>query len=122
MNKKLYLVETISMHRMRYVVEAREEGHAEDEVIMADADFNEFSQKHIDEVITSTRELTEEQYLELFDKDNDYLASWDKESKFNFINKIQYDDEDGNVNLPPTECEFDDIEDTLVKAFGNNNG
>jgi hypothetical protein len=91
MTKKLYLVETVSTFRIRYVVEAKEEGHAEDEVIMSDADFYEFSQKHIDESITSTRELTKEQYIELFNKDNEYLSSWFDEDKFKFINKIDYE-------------------------------
>ena len=31
-DKKLYLVETVSMFRMRYVVEAKDESHALDEV------------------------------------------------------------------------------------------
>jgi hypothetical protein len=113
MSKKLYLVETISTFRIRYVVEAKEEGHAEDEVTMSDADFYEFSQKHIDESITSTRELSRIEYLDLFDKDNEYLSKWDDESKMKFINKINYDEDDGNVNLPPTECEFDEIEEAM---------
>lgn len=93
MEKKLYLVETVSIFRMRYVVEAKEASHAEDEVVMeiGKEDFKEFSQHHVDECITSTRELTEEEYLKLFDHDNDYLASWDVEQKKQFINKIDYD-------------------------------
>ena len=31
-NKKLYLVETVSMFRMRYVIEAEDEQHALDDV------------------------------------------------------------------------------------------
>lgn len=92
MTKKLYLVETVSTFRIRYVVEAKTEADAEDEVTLSGADFYEFSQKHIDESITSTRELTKEQYIELFNKDNDYLAKWEDEAKMNFINKINYDD------------------------------
>jgi hypothetical protein len=92
---KLYLIETISMFRMRYVVEARSEEHAMDEVTIhaggAD-ELKEFSQHHIDEVISSGRELTQEQYMELFHKDNDYLKSWTDEQKLEFINKIDYKD------------------------------
>jgi len=92
MEKKLYLVETVSMFRMRYVIEAREEGHATDEFVMeiGNEDFQEFSQKHIDEVIVSTRELSAKEYLELFDKDNDYLKPWDIAEKMRFINSIDY--------------------------------
>jgi len=92
MEKKLYLVETVSMFRMRYVIEAREEGHATDEFVMeiGQEDFHEFSQHHMDEVIVSTRELSAKEYLELFDKDNDYLKSWDIAEKMRFINSVDY--------------------------------
>ena len=90
--KKLVLVETVSMFRMRYVVECDEEEHAADEVVMSkgNEDFEEFSQHHLDEVITSSRVITEQEYFELFDKDNDYLAKWDVDQKKRFINKIDY--------------------------------
>jgi hypothetical protein len=93
-DKKLFLVETVSVFRMRYVVEAKEEEHATDEVVMGlgKDDFKEFSQHHVDECISSTRELTHQQYLELFDKDNDYLKKWDDVEKLKFINKIDYKD------------------------------
>jgi hypothetical protein len=100
MGKKLYLVETISMFRMRYVVEAREEGHAMDEVVceMGNHEFQEFSQKHIDEVIVSSRELSATDYMNLFDKDNDYLASWTDQEKMKVINTIEYEDEKDSSN------------------------
>jgi hypothetical protein len=100
MGKKLYLVETVSMFRMRYVVEAREEGHAMDEVVceMGNHEFEEFSQKHIDEVIVSTRELSATDYMNLFDKDNDYLASWTDQEKMKLINTITYEDEKDSNN------------------------
>ena len=93
-NRKLVLVETVSMFRMRYVVECDEEEHASDEVVMNKGNdtFEEFSQHHIDEVITSTRVITEQEYHELFDKDNGYLAAWDEHKKKRFINKINYNE------------------------------
>jgi hypothetical protein len=93
-DKKLFLVETVSIFRMRYVVEAKEEEHATDEVVMSlgVSEFQEFSQQHVDEPITSVRQITHQQYLELFDKDNDYLKSWDDVEKLKFINKIDYRD------------------------------
>jgi hypothetical protein len=94
-NKKLYIVETVSMFRMRYVVEALEEEHANDEVVcgLGNTDFQEFSQHHVDEVITGSREITKEEYIKMFDKDNDYMQSWSEEQKMSFINKIDYDKE-----------------------------
>lgn len=92
--KKLVLVETINMIRMRYVVECDEEEHATDEVIMKrdSDDFKEFSQQFLDEVISSTRTITKEEYIEFFNKDNDYLAGWDNEEKWRYINKINYNE------------------------------
>jgi hypothetical protein len=95
MEKKLYLVETVSMFRMRYVIEAREVSHAEDEFVMeiGKDSFKEFSQHHMDEVIVSTRELSATDYMNLFDADNDYLKSWSDQEKISMINTIQYEDE-----------------------------
>ena len=86
-----YLVETVSLFRIRYVIEANEAIDATDQVVMNSVE-DEFSQKHLDEIITSTREITDEEYLKLFDEDNDYLMSWDEESKFKFVNKVNYDE------------------------------
>lgn len=103
MEKKLYLVETVSMFRMRYVVEAREESHALDEVTMNatgsyNENFQEFSQKHIDEVIVSSRQLSATDYMQMFDKDNDYLSSWSNQEKMKVINTIEYEDEKDSSN------------------------
>ncbi len=83
-----YLVETISMFRMRYVVECESAEHAKDTVSMNEA--QEFSQLHVDEVITSSREIDDAEYLRLFDEDNDYLREWSEEEKFKFLHKVDY--------------------------------
>ena len=93
MKKKLYLVETVSMFRMRYVVEAEEAEHANDEVVCNNADLEEFSQKHIDESIITTREITPDEYIKIFDEDNDYLKEWTDVQKMQFINVIDYKNE-----------------------------
>ena len=86
-----YLVDTLSIFRLRYVVEAECAEHANDEVVMNEGNLREFSQKHLDELITSTREIDNEEYLRLFDEDNDYLRGWDMEHKFCFVNEIDYE-------------------------------
>lgn len=92
MTKKIYLVEAVSMFRMRYVVEAECADHANDEVVCNhNGQLKEFSQNHLDEVITTTREISKEEYLKLWNEDNDYLASWPDEQKLDYINKIDYD-------------------------------
>jgi len=84
-----YLVETISMFRMRYVIEAENAEHAKDEVTMNDGNLREFSQMHIDENITSAREIDRAEYLRLFDEDNEYLQEWDEDQKLTFVNIIE---------------------------------
>ena len=86
-----YLVETVSVFRMRYVVEANSASDARDEVTMSVGDdFKEFSQLHLDEMISSTREITSAEYLRMFDEDNVYLKDWDEDQKLDFVNVINY--------------------------------
>ena len=83
-----YLVETISMFRMRYVVDTSCADYAKDEVLM-NKDVEEFSQCHLDEVISDAREITDEEYLTLFDRDNEYLKNyWTDEQKFKRVNIV----------------------------------
>ena len=91
---KKYRVETVSLFRHRYVVEAQEAEHAKDEVVMnlSNDEFKEFSQMHIDEVISTCREISDEEYLRSFDEDNEYLKEWSQEQKLAFVNKIVYND------------------------------
>lgn len=104
---KKYLVETISQHRVRYVVEAREEEHALDEVTLKCEEWSdgweELSQKHLGDVIISSREVDEEEVLRIFDEDNDYLRSWDRSTKLKVINTIVYDDKE----IVPDEREWE---------------
>jgi hypothetical protein len=87
-----YLVETVSVFRMRYVVEAKNASDARDEVTLNVGDnFHEFSQLHLDEMISSTREIDDTEYLRMFDEDNVYLKDWDEEQKFRFVQVLNYD-------------------------------
>lgn len=81
MNKSWVLVETVSMFRMRYMVEvpSNHPEYALDTVTMQEA--KEFSQEHVGETILSHRVLTEEEALAICDIDNDYLQTWTKEQK-----------------------------------------
>ena len=90
-----YLVETVSLFRIRYVVEAKNASDAKNEVtISMGEDFKEFSQLHIDESIISVDEIDTEDYLRLFDEDNVYLKDWDEEQKLGFVNVLNYGDEE----------------------------
>lgn len=83
------MVEAISMFRMRYMVEVPKgkSEYALDTVVCKEA--KEFSQEHLDEVIVSHRVVTMDEALEIFDKDNGYCKSWNKELKIkNMFTKI----------------------------------
>ena len=94
MSDKYVVVTAVSTFRHRYVVPL-DELQALNPDIPVNPDWamdcvtceevDEFSQKHIGELITDCNVLNEEDILELFDKDNDYLASWSREYKLNHI-------------------------------------
>jgi len=91
------MVDCLSQFRIRYCVEVEDNiEHALDEVVCEyeNLDFKEFSQEHLtpSPVIISHREITKEEYLRMFDEDNDYLKGWSEEQKLNFINKINYNE------------------------------
>jgi len=93
--KKLVMVDCLSQFRIRYCVEVEDDiDHALDEIIMRsdDLDFKEFSQEHLTPtpVFVSMREISKEEYLRMFNEDNNYLQSWDEDKKLEFINKINY--------------------------------
>lgn len=92
MNKKIFVVESISMFRHTYYILAKNELDALDEFVCGNGNgtFVEGSQKFIDEVHTNVRELTEDEFLKEFDKENEYLQDWSDEQKLKFINEIDY--------------------------------
>jgi hypothetical protein len=88
-----FLVETVSVFRMRYVVEAKNASDARDEVTMNVGDnFHEMSQLHLDEMITSTREIDTAEYLRMFDEDNVYMKDWTEEQKLGLVQVLNYGD------------------------------
>ena len=95
--KKLVMVDVLSQFRIRYCVEVEDDlDHALDEIIMreSDANFKEFSQQHLmPTVFLSHREINKEDYLRMFDEDNNYLRDWSEEKKLSFINIINYEED-----------------------------
>ena len=97
MSKDYVVVTCISSHRVRYVMHRDDLQKlntenpvnaiewANDTVNMNECE--EFSQKHMGEYITDTTTMNEDEILELFDKDNDYLKGWDKNYKVEWIRK-----------------------------------
>lgn len=83
-----YLVETISMFRMRYVVDCDSIEHAKDAVTCNEAE--EFGQMHIDECITGAREVNDEEIVRLFFEDAPYLESWGPERAMQQVHVVDY--------------------------------
>ena len=81
-----YLVETVSMFRMRYVVECDSPEHAKDTVSMQEAE--EFGQKHIDEAIVGCRAVSDEEIPVLFFEDAPYLESWGPARAMEAVHKV----------------------------------
>jgi len=88
---KIVMVDVLTSFRNRYAVELNDEDPAEwavDTVVceMHDVKLTEFSQYHIGDQVMSHREITKEEYLRMFDEDNDYLKDWTEKQKLSFIN------------------------------------
>jgi len=86
---KLFLVDAVSTFRNSYVIRCNEQGDALDAVALNEA--NEFSQEWLGETTSRVREITEDDYLVLFDKDNEYLKEWSVEQKKSLIHQVKYD-------------------------------
>lgn len=68
----------------------------------------EFSQLHLGEQISDVFILDEERMLMMFDRDNDYLADWDKQRKIDFVNRWEEDKTGSGISSPlPIEVEDD---------------
>ena len=90
--KELVLVETISTFRMRYVVEVPKgkKDWALDTVTMQEAE--EMSQHHIGEDIVSHRVISQEEFFNIHNEDNDYLKGWTDEQKMRCIKRWEEDE------------------------------
>lgn len=88
----MYIVETVSTFRMRYVVSCLSAEHAMDTVTMNEAP--EMSQLHLGEQIISARKISHDEFIRIHDEDNDYLQSWDIATKYkNFVHEVDYSKE-----------------------------
>lgn len=77
----LYLVETTSQFRIRYVIDTENPEKIKTEY-MFDSDLQEFSQLHLGEEIQEITEISDEQFLEICNVDNSYLKNhWTEEHK-----------------------------------------
>ena len=97
MNKDYVVVTTISTFRHRYVMhkDDLQKMNPDNPVNMIEwacdtvtaEDVEEISQKFFGETIVDTTTMTEDEMLELFDKDNTYLEDWTRKSKIDWVRK-----------------------------------
>jgi len=91
-DRKIFIVESVSMFRLRYAVFATCAEDAMDEFTLRteDADFHEMSQQHIGENIISVRKVSEKKFLKQYDNDNG-PCTWTDDQKLGVINVIDYE-------------------------------
>jgi hypothetical protein len=93
---KLFIVDTISTFRLRYVIEAESLEHAYDEVTMNDSSaekdiFEAVSQKHLGEIIIDGQEINKKKFdkmLEDLENNKEETCSYWMGEKL--IHKIDY--------------------------------
>jgi len=97
-DKDYVVVTAISSFRMRYVLHRDDLQKlnpdlpidivewANDTVSLEECE--EFSQEHMGEYIVDTVEMNEDEMLDLFDKDNDYLSEWTKDQKIELVRNL----------------------------------
>lgn len=86
-DKQIQIIETISMFRIRYVVRTDDKDLAVNFFESGKIDA-EMSQYHLGEIISHVRTVNEDEFIEIFDEDNDYLNDWSKEKKLDSIHNI----------------------------------
>ena len=88
--KKIFIVETISQHRLLYAIKAETREEAERFVLNTSAEeIKEMGQNHIGESVFCSYDVDEESYIETFDDINDYLKEWSTEQKLKYINEME---------------------------------
>lgn len=98
MSEEYVVVTTVSQFRMRYVMhkddlqklnpkdQVNPIEWAKDTVTCMECD--DFSQEHLGEVIIDANTMTEDEMLEMFDKDNEYLSSWSRDYKIDWTRRL----------------------------------
>lgn len=89
MTKRYATFTTISVFKGRYVVEMGEDDKLENLAdLVTCEELEEFSQKHVDELIIDSDTLSEEEMLRVFRKENSYLTSWSDEYVLSWVKRL----------------------------------
>jgi hypothetical protein len=92
-NRKIFIVESVSTFRHKYAIFAENEDDALVEFIMEqdECGFHELSQEHLGEKAELIYRVTEDEFINEFDKTNDYIKHIAKDDKLSYINVIDYE-------------------------------
>jgi hypothetical protein len=90
MTQRYAAITTVSSFRIRYVIPIQEGEcvHSLQDLVTC-GDIDEFSQRHLDETTVDAVEVSQEQMLDMFDRDNDYLKNWTQEKKIEWVNRTR---------------------------------
>jgi hypothetical protein len=83
-------VTIITSYRIRYAVPVEDNDLKTVEhlkALVADDQVDEFSQLWLGDQIIDARVVDEQQMLEMFDAENEYLKGWSTEQKIDFVKK-----------------------------------
>lgn len=83
-----FMIEALSQYRMTYVIEADTKEQAL-EFMDQNEYLDELGQKWLGEIILSSREVTDEETIRVFDEMNDYLVSWTPDRKLELYHKAK---------------------------------
>lgn len=81
-----FMIEALAQYRMVYCVESDTLETAIKQVESLETE--EVGQKWLGEIILSSREVNDKEYLQVFNELNDYLTAWTDEQKFNQIHIV----------------------------------
>lgn len=86
-----YLIKTIKIFSLDYIVEAKNESDALNE-INNNEDVVELSQKYISNVVIESSEIPKEEFIKLFNKEYPELHYISDKEMSSFIHRVNYDD------------------------------
>lgn len=91
MSKQIFILETVSMFRHQYAIEANSSEEIEKNYENIIRTIEEFSQEHITESAFSLKRVSTEEYIKAFDESSEgkYRVNYLENAKMKFINNLE---------------------------------
>lgn len=84
-----FMIEAISQYRMLYCIEADTKEEAIEHYETQSDTIEEFGQQWLGETTFSTREVSDEECISIFDDVNSYLKNVDVSRKMEYVTKVK---------------------------------